>query len=329
MVPTMKGGDRMKQVIRLAGLALAVILVMAVGAIGQGSYPTKPITLVTHSSVGSGGDIFLRNLAKYLEGIVPVPLVVENRSGGASARAVTYVATSARDGYVLYGSTPTMLQTPILARTPNSFLDLEPVANLFFDPMILYVKTDSPFKTLTDIVNAAKQRPGTIRFGAATPGSVEHMIAYQLQKVAKIQVQPVTFEGGGDLLLAVLGRNVDLGVGEYAEVATQVQAGQVRVVNSFTEARLPGTTISTARELGFDIVVTKFRGLLGPKGMDPAAIGFWEASVKRVLAKPAYRAYYTSVYQLPAYMDRKEYKAYLHRTNQTLRRYMKEIGVIK
>ncbi|HET6947170.1 MAG TPA: tripartite tricarboxylate transporter substrate binding protein [bacterium] len=314
---------------RVAVLVLAIVLVMTVGAIGQGSYPNKPITLVTHSSVGAGGDIFLRNLARHLEGIVTVPVVVENRSGGASARAVSYVATSPTDGYILYGSTPTMLQTPILTRTPHSFLDLQPVVNVFFDPMILYVKTDSPWKTLQDIVNTAKQRPGTIRFGAATPGSVEHMIAHQIQKVAKIQVQPVTFEGGGDLLLAVLGGHVDLGVGEYAEVASQVQAGQVRVINSFTAQRLAGTTIPTAKEQGVEIVVEKFRGLLGPKGMDPAAIAFWEQAVKRALAKPAYRGYYTSVFLLPSYMEHDQYNAYLHRMNQTLRRYMKEIGVIK
>lgn len=314
---------------RVAVLVLAIVLVMTVGAIGQGSYPNKPITLVTHSSVGAGGDIFLRNLARHLEGIVTVPVVVENRSGGASARAVSYVATSPTDGYILYGSTPTMLQTPILTRTPHSFLDLQPVVNVFFDPMILYVRTASPWQTLQDIVNTAKQRPGTIRFGAATPGSVEHMIAHQIQKVAKIQVQPVTFEGGGDLLLAVLGGHVDLGVGEYAEVASQVQAGQVRVVNSFTAQRLAGTSIPTAKEQGVEIVVEKFRGLLGPKGMDPAAVAFWEQAVKRALAKPAYRGYYTSVFLLPSYMEHDQYNAYLHRMNQTLRRYMKEIGVIK
>jgi len=319
----------MKHGARLVLLALAAVLAMTVGAIGQGSYPTKPITLVTHSSVGAGGDIFLRNLAKHLEGIVQVPVVVENRSGGSSARAVTHVATSPKDGYILYGSTPTMLQTPILTKTPHSFLDLQPVVNVFFDPMILYVKADSPWKTLPDIVNAAKQRPGTIRFGAATPGSVEHMIAHQIQKVAKITVQPVTFEGGGDLLLAVLGGHVDLGVGEFAEVASQVEAGQVRVVNSFTSQRLAGTTIPTAREQGVEIVVEKFRGLLGPRGMDPAAVAYWEQAVKRALSRPAYRGYYTSVHLLPSFMDHDQYKAYLHRMNQTLRRYMKEIGVVQ
>lgn len=319
----------MRQLGHIAGLVLVAILVFSAAAVGQGTYPSKAITLVTHSSVGAGGDIFLRNLARNLEGIVPVPLAVENRRGGASATAVSFVATSPTDGYILYGSTPTMLQTPLLTSTRHSFLDLEPVVNVFFDPMILYVRADSPWKTLPDVVNAALKRPGEIRFGAATPGSVEHMIAHQIQRVAKILVQPVTFEGGGDLLLAVLGGHVDLGVGEYAEVASQVQAGQVRVVNSFTEQRLTGTTIPTAKEHGIPIVVEKFRGLLGPKGMNPEAIAFWEQSVKKALARPAYRGYYTSVFLLPAYMDHTQYKGYLHRMNQTLRRYLKEIGVLK
>ncbi|GBD29467.1 hypothetical protein HRbin32_00557 [bacterium HR32] len=310
-------------------LAVALVLGLSLTAAGQARYPTKPIVLVTHSSPGAGGDLFLRNLAKHLEGIVPVPLVVENRPGGASSRAVTYVATSPKDGYVLYGATPTLLQTPIIAKTPHSYLDLQPVANVFFDPMILYVRSASPWRSLRDVVEAAKQRPGQIRFGAATPGSVEHMIAHEVQKVAKIQVQPVTFEGGGDLLVAVLGGHVDLGVGEYAEVASQVQAGQVRVLNSFTERRVPGAAFPTAKELGFPIVREKFRGLLGPKGMDPEAVAYWERAIQQVLRKPEYRQYYESVYLVPAYMDHVQFRLYLDRTNQTLRRYLKEIGVIR
>lgn len=308
---------------------LLSVLVIAAAAFAQGSYPSKPITLVTHSTVGAGGDIFLRNLAKNLEGIVTVPLVVENRRGGGSATAVTFVATSPPEGYVMYGSTPTFLQTPMLTKTQHTFLDLAPVVNVFFDPMILYVKADSPWKTLPDILNAAKAKPGQVKFGAATPGSVEHMIAHQVQKVGKVQVQPVTFEGGGDLLLAVLGGHVDLGIGEYAEVASQVEARQVRVINSFTENRLPRSTIPTAKEQGVEIVVTKFRGLLGPKGMDSGAIAYWERTVKQVLDKPAYKQYYESVYLLPGYMDHVQYRLYLDRMNQTLRRYLKEIGVLK
>ncbi|MGH2626988.1 MAG: tripartite tricarboxylate transporter substrate binding protein, partial [Anaerolineales bacterium] len=101
----------MRPMTRLLVLVLMAVLSAGSGAWGQAGYPNKPITFVTHSSVGAGGDIFLRQLAKHLEGIVPVPIVVENRRGGGSATAVTFVATSAKDGYVLYGTTPTFLQT--------------------------------------------------------------------------------------------------------------------------------------------------------------------------------------------------------------------------
>lgn len=319
----------MRHATQVLVLALLTVIILSAGVAGQGSYPNRPITLVTHSSVGAGGDIFLRQLAKHLEGIVTVPLVIENRRGGASATAVSYVATSPTDGYVLYGSTPSMLQTPILTQTRHSYLDLQPVVNVFADPMILYVRTDSAWKTLPDIIAAAKAKPGQIRFGAATPGSVEHMIAHQIQKMTKVSVQPVTFEGGGDLALAVLGGHVDLGVGEYAEVAAQVEARQLRILTSFTASRIPKTAIPTAKEQGVEIVVEKFRGLLGPKGMDMGAVAYWEQAIKRLMDKPAYKQYYESVYLIPMYMDHRQYRFYLDRMNQTLRRYLKEIGVIK
>src|SRR3990170_3766357 len=120
----------MRYAVRSCLLALVAVLVTGAIVVGQGAYPSKPVILVTHSSVGAGGDIFLRQLAKHLEGIVTVPLVVENRRGGASATAVSSVATSPPDGYAMYGSTPTMLQTPLLTPTRHSFLDLAPVVNV-------------------------------------------------------------------------------------------------------------------------------------------------------------------------------------------------------
>ncbi len=292
-------------------------------------YPDKPITLVTHSSPGAGGDLFLRQLAKHLEGIVDVPLVVENRAGGASATAVSYVAASPADGYRLYGSTPSMLQTPILTRTRHSYLDLTPLANVFLEPEILYVKGDSPWKTLSDIVRAAQERPGELLLGAAIPGSVEHMIVHQIQSTAGIQAQPVTFEGGGELLLSVLGGHVDLGIGEFAELSAQIESGQVRAVCSFTGDRIPGADLPTAQEQGVDIVVEKFRGLLGPKGLPPDVIAYWEQAIQKVLADSSYKKFYESNYFIPAFMDHKDYKQYLDQRDESLRKYMKEIGILR
>ena len=313
----------------LAALVLAAAVGMAAEAPAQGKYPSKAVVLVTHSSAGAGGDVFLRQLGKHLEPILGQSVVVENVRGGASAKAVSYVAASPKEGYVLYGSTPTMLQTPLLTKTQHDHTDLEPVANVFFDPMILYVRSESPYTSLKALLAEAKKNPGKAKWGAATPGSVEHMIVHQVQKEAAVKVIPVTFEGGGDLLVAVLGGHVDLGIGEPGEVESQVQAGKVRVLTSFTGTRLEGRDWPTAKEEGLDIVVTKFRGLLGPKGMDKAAIRVWEQAIEKVLEAPAYKAYYESVNLVPAYMGAREYGQYLGRMNEQLAAYLKEIGVTR
>jgi tripartite-type tricarboxylate transporter receptor subunit TctC len=155
------------------------------------------------------------------------------------------------------------------------------------------------------------------------------MIIHQVQAVAKIQAQPVTFEGGGELLMSVLGGHVDIGIGEFAEVVSQVGAGQVRAICSFTEERIPTSNLPTAREQGVDIVVEKFRGILGPKGLPPEVIAYWERAIQKVLEDDVFKEFYTSIYMVPAFKDHQEYKRYLDQRDQSLRQYMKEIGIIR
>jgi putative tricarboxylic transport membrane protein len=296
------------------------------GAVTSDEFPSKPIVLITHSSVGSGGDVFVRQLGRHLEPIVKVAVAVENVTGGSSARAITYVASARPDGYTLYGATPTIIQIPLLTKTANTYKDLQPVANLFFDPLVLYARSASPHSSLQDVIADARRNPGRQRWGASVPGSVEHMLIHQVQKQAAVSLVPVTFEGGGDLLVAVLGGHVDFGVGEPAELRGQLQAQQIRLLASFTAERLAGLGVPTARESGTDVVVTKFRGLLGPKGMPPDTMTALVDAVRTALDSPAYREYYTSVQLTPAFMGPDEFGRYLDRMNGELAAYLKEIG---
>jgi tripartite-type tricarboxylate transporter receptor subunit TctC len=152
------------------------------------------------------------------------------------------------------------------------------------------------------------------------------MLIHQVQKQAAVSLVPVTFEGGGDLLVAVLGGHVDFGVGEPAELRGQLQAQQIRLLASFTAERLAGLGVPTARESGTDVVVTKFRGLLGPKGMPPDTMTALVDAVRTALDSPAYREYYTSVQLTPAFMGPDEFGRYLDRMNGELAAYLKEIG---
>jgi len=196
--------------------------------------------------------------------------------------------------------------------------------------MVLYVRNESPYKSAKDLIEAAKKSPGKQRWGCATPGSVEHMIANQIQKVAKIDVVPATFEGGGDLLVAVLGGHVDLGLGEPGEVMGQVDAKKLRILATFTESRLGMLPeIPTMKELGYDMVVEKFRGIVGPKGVPQDASAWWEEKIQQVLKDPKYKAYYESVNLIPAFMGSKKYTEYIEKENANLTEYLKEIGLLK
>ena len=308
---------------------ISVTLMMAGMAIA--AYPTKPVVLITHSSPGAGGDIFLRNLTKHMEPYLGgASLVVENKAGGGGAIALNAVVTSRPDGYTLLGVTPTYLQTPLLGKTARTYRDTTAVARVFIDPMILYVKYDSPYKSAKQIIDEAKKNPGKQRWGGATPGSVEHMIGHQIQKVANISVVPVTFEGGGDLLVAVLGGHVDLGLGEPGEVMGQVEGKKVRILACFTEKRLDLLPdVPTMKELGYNVVVEKFRGIVGPKGLPAEALTWWETKIQQVLKDAKYKKYYESVNLLPAFLGSKDYTASVEKENARLTAYLKEIGLLK
>lgn len=310
--------------------SIVVLLTLTAGA-AMAAYPTKPVVLITHSSPGAGGDIFLRNMAKHMEPYLGgASLVVENKAGGGGAIALNAVATARPDGYTLLGVTPTYLQTPLLGKTARSYRDTTAVARVFIDPMILYVKYDSPYKSAKELMDYAKKNPGKQRWGGATPGSVEHMIGHQIQKVAKIEVVPVTFEGGGDLLVAVLGGHVDLGLGEPGEVMGQVEGKKVRILACFTEKRLDLLPdVPTMKELGHNVVVEKFRGIVGPKGLPAEVLTWWETKIQQLLKDAKYKKYYESVNLLPAFLGSKDYTANVEKENARLAAYLKEIGLLK
>ncbi len=122
-------------------------------------YPVKTVTMVMQSSPGSGGDLFLREVAntanKYLDG----NFAVENVTGGSGAKAMAFTNKAPGDGSVLMGVSPTYVNTSIISKPPVVYGDLQPIVRLFLDSVIVFVKSDSRFKSLTDVVNEAKKSP--------------------------------------------------------------------------------------------------------------------------------------------------------------------------
>jgi putative tricarboxylic transport membrane protein len=302
---------RLTQIKTAFCIGFAAVSMMAQPALAA-EYPHKTVKLVTHSSPGGGTDVFLRELIKHLSPIMGVTFVVENVRGGAGAKAMASVAGSPADGSVFYGTTPSYINTSILSKPDKTYEDMDPVVNMFQDPQIVFVRADSPYKTLKDVVEDAKKRPNQVRVGVSTPGSLDRQIMEQLKAETATEMTIITHDGGGDVMLSVLNGTSNVGIGEIAELRGQIDAKKIRLITTYTEQRLPQfADVPTAKEQGMNLVVRKFRGIAGPKGLPREVIAAWQDAAQKVLQEPKFKAVYEKDALIPAYMDHETYKKFL------------------
>lgn len=321
----------MKGSIRGLGAAsLMVAALVAAPAGAQTKYPVPTVTLVTHSSPGGGSDVFLREMVKHLAPVMGVNFAVENVRGGGGAKAVARVAKAPADGSVFYATTPTYIQTTLMSKPEVGYDELDPLVTVFLDPEVIYTRTESPFKSLADVVNHAKQNPGRGKWGAASPGSLERIALEKMNRLTGARAAVVPHDGGGDMLVNILNGTLDIGVGEVQEISSQLQANKVRLLGALTERRIDKLPqLPTAKEQGIDLVVTKFRGLAGPKNQPASVVAAWEAAIPKILASPEYKKVYEKENLVVAFMGQKESramtKAFAEETGKSLR----ELGVVR
>lgn len=291
-------------------------------------YPVETVTLVTHSSPGGGSDVFLRELTKHLGPALGANVVVENVTGGSGANAMARLKSSPPDGSIFYATTPTFIYTSLLSEPEATYKDLEPLVNVFTDPEVIYTAADSPHQTLADVIGDAKAGGGT--WGAANPASLERQLLERLKTAAAVNAAIVTHEGGGDMMINVLNGTLDIGVGEVQEVISQLEAKQIRILGTFDGERLEAfPDVPAVKELGFDVVARKFRGLAGPKGLPADVIAAWEKAIPAVLENPDYKAVYTKNNLRPAFIPHAEYGTFIESFAEETRRFLTDTGVIK
>ena len=312
----------------MAAVALAVFAAAPVAA--QPKYPHSTVTLVTHSSPGSGSDVFLREMIKYLGPEMGVNFVVENIRGGGGAGAVARVAKAPSDGSMFYATTPTYIQTTLLSKPEFGYDALDPLVTVFLDPEVVYTRTQAPFRSLSDAVNHAKQNPGRGKWGAASPSSLERIALETMNRMTGARAAVVPHDGGGDMIINILNGTLDIGVGEIQEISTQLQTDKVRLLGVLTDKRIAQfPDLPTAKEQGINLVVTKFRGLAGPKNLPANVVAAWEAAVPKVLQNPAYKKYYEAETLVPEFKGQKDSRELTTAFATDTAKSLRELGVIK
>lgn len=278
------------------GLALGAL---AGTARAQEKFPSRPIEVVTHAGVGGGTDITARMMMVHAPGVFGAELVVVNKTGGSGGASLAYAASRPKDGYTIMLITQSHLLTMIRSKTPTQLGDLVPLARATDDPQIVMVRKESPIKDVKDLIAAGKAR--SLKFGITQLGGVDHIGVFGFAKTAGIQpATMVPFRGGGDIVINLVGGNIDCGMLNYSEAESQIKAGEVRCIVALAEKRMATIPdVPTAKESGINSVFSTVRGFVTLKGTPADRVKTLEDGLVKSMQGPLYKAYLDSSGQSP------------------------------
>ena len=260
----------MTQLIKLVAALLALLPALA-PARAQESFPSRPVHIFVPFAPGGAVDIVARTLGGELSGRWKQAVVVENRPGAGGVVASEAAAKAAPDGYTLIiVATGHALNPHLYAKLPyDLFADFTPITLIGTSPNMALVRSDSPIKSIADLVGAARARPGEISYGHAGNGTSPHLAGELLKSMAKIDITPIPYKGGAPALTDLIGGHIPMTFNNIPESIAQITAGTIRPLGVTTATRSPVLpnvpTIAESGLGGFDTGV--WWGVLGPAGL--------------------------------------------------------------
>jgi putative tricarboxylic transport membrane protein len=203
------------------------------------------------------------------------------------------------------------------------------IALLAIDEQLIVVKTDSPLKTIEDVVAAARQR--TLTIGGTGTGQEDQMCNRIFEKAADIKLRYVPFNSGGECITAVMGGHVDMIWANPGEFIPQWEAKMVRPIAIAKETRIPELPdVPTFKEKGYNVTFKMFRGISAAPGIPPEAAAFYENMMKRMSESPRWKEGYLKRYMLsPAWMSSKDFTQFVGQSEELFKVILKELGLLK
>jgi tripartite-type tricarboxylate transporter receptor subunit TctC len=250
----------------------AVMSAVAGVAFAQSPFPSKPVRIFVPYAAGGGVDILARTLGEVVSRQWGQSVVVENRPGAGGVVASQALVSAPADGYTLIVVASGHATNPFLySRIPyDTFKDFTPISLLASSANILLVRADSPFKTLADMIAAARAKPGSLSFAHAGTGTSTHLAGELLKNLAAVDLNAIPYKGGAPAINDLIGGQIPMSFNNGPESVGQLHAGTVRALAVTTATRapfLPDVPSMSETVGGYDTEV--WWGLLGPGGMPP------------------------------------------------------------
>ena len=278
--------------IKRAALAVMAVAALTTPAFAQ-DYPSKPITVVVSYAAGGNNDLRARQLAVPVSADLGKSVITENRPGASGNIGHATVARAAPDGYTIgIGAMGPLAVNPALF--PNMGFDPKdfvPIVLIERAPLVLVTKVDKPYKSLKDVVAAAKAKPASLTVGNAGSGGAHHLADKAFEKAAGIEMIAVPYKGGGPAAAALLAGEIDMMFEQTYAALPSVNAGKTRALAVTSEKRLPSLPgVPTMTELGYpQATVSNWLGLIAPKGTPPQVVRKLNDAYNKALATPDIR----------------------------------------
>jgi putative tricarboxylic transport membrane protein len=303
------------------------------------NYPEEPIEIIAPANPGGGWDTLARTIQVSLETekLVPQPLSVTNKPGGGGAVGLAYMVNQKGTNNTLVVYSPPLIILNINGTFEGkSYKDLTPLAKLITDYQVIVVKADSPYKTLEDLLKAMRANPKAVKFaGVSSPGSMDHVAFAKIAKAAGIDPKAmdyIAFAGGGEATTALLGGNVAFLSTGIGESVAQLEAGTIRALAITAPERLKTDLLKdvpTVKESGYDVTYEIWRGVFGPADMSPEAKAYWEATLKKMVESPTWKAQLVKLNWRDAYANSADFTTFLGQETEMYRALLTELGFAK
>jgi len=257
------------------------------------TYPNKPIRLINGFAAGGNADVVARLVAERMSARLGQPIIVESKPGAGTLIANGYVAKSDPDGHTLLlvsGAFPTSIATA-KSLTFDPVGDFAWVSMMISYPLAVVVKADSPIKTMQDLVNAAKDRPGQLNYPSPGMGSLVHLAVELFNSDAHIDTVHIPFRGGAEPMTQLLAGRMDFGFETLTFVSPQLSAGAIRAIGVTSRERMPDLKdIPAVAETVPGYQAISFLGIAAPSGTPHAIVDRLQQEVKRAVEDPEIQA---------------------------------------
>lgn len=308
-----------------------LVMVSPALSMAQETFPSRPINVVVGWAPGGSTDLGARIVADQVSKELGVSLIVLNKPGGGGTVGLEFVRQAKPDGYTLAAGFIGLVTIPIVdPKCPFTIDDFDPICLYDTQANLAAVRKESPFKTIKEVIDFAKKNPGKLSYGSSGIAGTGHFFGETFKQSIGLDITHVPFKGDAPLVAALIGGHVDLGFPTLPGAFSLIKGGILRGLCLGSKERSPDfPEILTFAEIGYpDVGIETWHSFIGPKGIPKPVMEKLSEAFEKALKHPSVQAKLKQVGLTPAYLNAKEYKEFMRKETEKLRKVAQKAEMI-